>query len=79
MEISIKYDAVAPRNPATHRVLKDMEALFISQMLTHMGIGQADSPFSGGIGETQFTSFLIDEYAKILTPHLDLGIDRGTK
>lgn len=79
MEISIKPDTISANKLESHKASADVEALFISQMLTHARIGAPDSSFSGGIGEAQFTSFLIDEYAKILAPTLDLGIIEGLK
>ena len=52
-----------------------LEAAFLAEMLS---IAMPDSPgeFGGGIGETQFTSFLHEQHAAALATRLDLGLAR---
>ena len=53
----------------------DFEAVFASEMLSHMfeGVG-ADPMFGGGNGEEMFKSVLIDQYGKALAQTGKLGI-----
>lgn len=46
---------------------RQFEAMFMSQMLTHMFEGiKTDGFFGGGSGEQMFRSLLIDEYGKMV-------------
>lgn len=46
---------------------RQFEAMFMSQMLTHMFEGiKTDGVFGGGSGEQMFRSLLIDEYGKMV-------------
>lgn len=51
-----------------------LEASFLSEMLSHAGLGAEDGPFSGGEGEDQFASFLRDEQAKAMVAHGGIGL-----
>ncbi len=53
----------------------EFEAVFLSQMLTHMFKGiEPDPLFGGGKGEEIYQSFMVDEYAKILTEAGGIGV-----
>lgn len=56
------------------RVGKDLERMFLSQMLQPMFEGIGEGPFSGGYGERMFKSMQIDEYAKALSNTGGIGI-----
>ncbi|ARJ67012.1 chemotaxis protein chel [Magnetospirillum sp. ME-1] len=46
---------------------RQFEAMYMSQMLTHMFEGiKTDGVFGGGSGEQMFRSLLIDEYGKMI-------------
>ena len=46
---------------------RQFEAMFMSQMMTHMFEGiKTDGLFGGGSGEQMFRSLLIDEYGKMV-------------
>lgn len=46
---------------------RQFEAMYMSQMLTHMFEGiKTDGVFGGGSGEQMFRSLLIDEYGKMV-------------
>jgi Rod binding domain-containing protein len=51
-----------------------LEAEFLSQMLGHASLGQTSEAFGGGIGEEQFSSFLRDEQAAMLTKRGGIGL-----
>lgn len=56
------------------RTGKRLEAAFLAEML---GIAMPTAnagAFGGGIGESQFASFLTEQYAEALAKRLDLGL-----
>lgn len=53
---------------------KSLEAAFLSEMLSHAGLGASEGTFSGGIGEEQFASFLRDAQAKSIVDHGGIGL-----
>ena len=53
---------------------KSLEAAFLSEMLSHAGLEGAEGPFSGGIGEQQFASFLREAQAKSIVEHGGIGL-----
>lgn len=54
---------------------KDFEAVYISQMLTHMFEGiKTDGMFGGGNAENIFRSMMVDEYGKMLSQNGGIGI-----
>ncbi|WP_370541743.1 rod-binding protein [Actibacterium sp. 188UL27-1] len=52
----------------------DMEAVFLTEMLKHTGLGTARDGFGGGIGEEQFSGFLLQEQARALAERGGLGL-----
>lgn len=53
---------------------QEFEAVFLAEMLRAAGAGKAASIFGGGVGEDQFSSFLIDEYARKMAARGGIGI-----
>jgi len=54
---------------------KDFEAVYISQMLTHMFEGiKTDGMFGGGNAENIFRSMMVDEDGKMLSENGGIGI-----
>ena len=53
---------------------KSLEAAFLSEMLSHAGLEGSEGPFSGGIGEQQFASFLREAQAKSIVEHGGIGL-----
>jgi peptidoglycan hydrolase FlgJ len=53
---------------------KALEAAFLSEMLSHAGMDAAEGPFSGGVGEEQFASFLREAQAKSIVDHGGIGL-----
>ncbi len=54
---------------------QDFEAVFATQMLTHMFEGVEVNPmFGGGHGEEMFRTVLLDEYGKQMAKNDSLGI-----
>jgi peptidoglycan hydrolase FlgJ len=53
---------------------EELEATFLSEMLSHTGLGETQGSFGGGEGEDQFASFLRQEQAKLMVKHGGLGL-----
>jgi Rod binding domain-containing protein len=54
---------------------QEFEAVFISQMLTHMWSGiETNEMFGGGHAEDIYRSLLIEEYGKVIAKQGGLGI-----
>lgn len=59
----ISYDADKKPDPL-HEAAKDIEASFVAEMLKSAGVGKVSEEWGGGIGEEQFSSFLIELQAE---------------
>jgi flagellar protein FlgJ len=59
----------------TKAAAQDFEAVFISQMLTHMFEGiKTDGMFGGGNAEDIFRSMMVDEYGKMMSKNGGIGL-----
>lgn len=56
---------------------QELEAVFLSEMLAHAGLGTQTSAFGGGIGEQQFSSFLRQEQAKAMVQQGGIGLSEA--
>jgi peptidoglycan hydrolase FlgJ len=65
---------VTAREAALRARSEELEAAFLSEMLGHAGLGSGEGAFNGGIGETQFASFLRDEQAKAMVEAGGIGL-----
>lgn len=65
-----------PRNQdAVRRVAEEFEAAFLTEMLKASGLGKPLEGFGGGgPGEAQFTSFMVEGYAKAIRDAGGLGL-----
>ena len=64
----------SPRSAQLMQKAQELETSFLSEMLAHSGLDAQTGPFSGGIGEDQFASFLRDVQAKAMVEHGGLGL-----
>lgn len=66
------------RSAALMQKAKELEATFLSEMLSYAGAGQpgdsSGSGFSGGVGEEQFSSFLRMEHARAIVDRGGIGL-----
>lgn len=62
------------RDTALRRQAQELEAAFLSAMLSHSGLDGAEGTFSGGVGEAQFASFLRDEQARLMVASGGIGL-----
>ncbi|MEM6322227.1 MAG: rod-binding protein [Pseudomonadota bacterium] len=53
---------------------RQLEASFLAEMLKQAGFADGRSAFGGGAGEQQFSSFLLDEYAKKIVSSGGIGL-----
>jgi Rod binding domain-containing protein len=52
----------------------ELEAVFLTEMLGHAGLGAPRGEFGGGIGEDQFASFLRAEQARAIVEAGGIGL-----
>ena len=62
------------QNDSTMAVARELEASFLAEMLKSAGVGEARKAFGGGAGEDQFSSFLVQEYAKATVEAGGIGL-----
>ena len=65
------------RDPALMDLARKLEASFLSEMLKHSGVGTPRTTFGGGSGETQFSSFLVAEYADAMARAGGIGLSES--
>ena len=56
------------------QVADDLEASFMAEMLKSAGFGKAQESFGGGIGEDQFSSFLVQAQTKEMAKAGGIGL-----
>jgi peptidoglycan hydrolase FlgJ len=71
--ISARPLASPPKDPLRAKAA-EFEAAFLSEMLAHAGLGEEENGFSGGIGESQFASFLRQEQAEAMVRAGGIGL-----
>ncbi len=65
------------RSPADQRiwaVAQDLEATFLAEMLKSTGLGESPDSFGGGVGEEQFSSFLLQAQSKAMVRSGGIGL-----
>lgn len=69
---------VQPARPPEEAVLRakaeEMEAAFLAEMLSFAGLGTTPQAFGGGVGETQFASFLRQAQAEEMVAAGGIGL-----
>lgn len=66
-----------PKDPDRAKLMekaKELEAAFLSEMLSYSGMGESSESFGGGIGEDQFASFLRNEQARLMVEKGGIGL-----
>ncbi len=56
---------------------RELEGVFLSEMLGQAGLGAMSGAFSGGIGEDQFASFLRHEQARAIVERGGIGLSES--
>jgi Rod binding domain-containing protein len=71
----LKAGNVKAPDVKTQAAAKDFEAVFLSEMFSHMFEGlDVDPMFGGGTGEKMFRSMMVQQYGKIATQGKGIGI-----
>lgn len=65
---------MARPQPQLKAAAREFEAVFLSQMLAAAGAGKGAQTNGGGIGESQFASFLLDAQAQRIADRGGIGI-----
>jgi flagellar protein FlgJ len=71
-QVSTASASASPPRPPSEQ----LEQLFLEEMLKYCGPKSNTGAFGGGIGEDQFSSFLIQEQATALAGRMDLGFSK---
>jgi peptidoglycan hydrolase FlgJ len=66
--------SVSSREVQLRTKAQELETTFLSEMLSHAGMGKAQGSFGGGIGEDQFASFLRNAQATAMVDRGGLGL-----
>ena len=53
---------------------REFEAVYLAEMLKHTGINAMPTSYGGGEGEEAFSSFLTQEYARLLAERGGIGL-----
>jgi flagellar protein FlgJ len=53
---------------------QELEAAFLSEMMSFAGLGETEGSFTGGAGEEQFASFLRAEQANLMVARGGIGL-----
>lgn len=75
--VSFNPAPAGPPSPddETKSAARDFEAVFLSQMMSHMFEGlETDTLFGGGQGEDMFRSILVQEYGRQMSRGAGIGI-----
>lgn len=64
------------RDPRAWEAAKEFEAQFVSTLFQSMfkGLEDPENPFSGGPGETMFSSLLVDQYGQQMAKSGGIGL-----
>lgn len=79
MFTSVPSSAASPATAARSssalmQTARDLEAAFLSEMLSLSGLGETSDTFGGGAGEEQFASFLRAEQARLMVDRGGIGL-----
>jgi len=64
----------ADADPPLRQAAARLEATFLAEMLKHSGLHASGDEARGGMGEAQFSSFLVDAHAHALTKAGGIGL-----
>jgi Rod binding domain-containing protein len=72
---SLRAQPMKAQAPKSGEAAKDFEAVFLSEMFSHMFEGlNVDPMFGGGQGEKMFRGMMVQEYGKIMAKGKGIGI-----
>ncbi len=62
------------RDAKLMQAAQELEASFLAEMLKSAGLGKSRESFGGGVGEDQFSSFLVREQARAMVESGGIGL-----
>ena len=65
---------IKPEEAVMRRTAQEFEAVFLTEMLKHAGVGRMTEGFNGGPGEAAFTDMLTQEYAREISRSGGFGL-----
>ncbi|MCY4335006.1 MAG: rod-binding protein [Litoreibacter sp.] len=71
---SASHSEMVQKNPKLWETAKELESVFLSEMLKHSGFGKPIEGFGSGIGEEQFSSMLADQQSRALVERNGIGL-----
>ncbi|MEO0915584.1 MAG: rod-binding protein [Pseudomonadota bacterium] len=79
MDLSPTLTPVSPKgqNPKLWTLAQKMESQFLAEMLKSAGLGETPEALGGGAGESQFSSFLVNEHADALVASGGIGLSEA--
>ncbi len=79
MQVTMITSAVSntTQNQSLRKLANDLEAQFLAEMLKASGVGKPREGFGGGAGESQFSSFLTNEYADAIVETGGIGLSEA--
>jgi Rod binding domain-containing protein len=66
--------APARQEARTRAAAEAFEATFLAEVLKHSGLNALPTSFGGGAGEEAFSSFLTQEYARLMSARGGIGL-----
>ena len=72
--ITLAPTSTRDQDSVLRRAAEELEASFLAEMLKPMGAGAARDSFGGGIGEEQFSSFLLQEESRAMVRSGGIGL-----
>ncbi len=67
-------------DPKMAQAAREFEAMFLSQMFSHMFSSiKTDPYFGGGTGEEMFKSLMVDEYGKMMSRNGGIGLSHAVQ
>jgi Rod binding domain-containing protein len=66
--------AAAVRDGQLRQAAEAFEAVFLTEMLKHTGVGAPRETLGGGAGEQAFSTFLVEEYADLMARQGGIGL-----
>lgn len=71
---TVPAQASPPKDAKLWKVAQSLEANFLAEMLKSAGLGKSREGFGGGVGEDQFSSFLVREYSEATVSAGGIGL-----
>lgn len=74
LPVGSRPTTLSAKDMALHEAAQKLEANFLAEMLKSAGLGESRSAFGGGMGEDQFSSFLVEEQAMAMVRAGGIGL-----